>query len=504
MLAWILLGVYLAAMVAMGIWGMRRTKTLGDFFLGNRTIGPWVSAFAYGTTYFSAVIFIGFAGKLGWGFGLNALWIGIGNAFIGSLGAWLVLGRRTRRMTQNMGSMTMPEFLSARFGGKILKILAAIVIFVFLLPYSASIFKGLGYLFQAVFNIDYNIALLIMIGITGVYLVLGGYFAITITDFFQGIIMLAGSAIMIGVVLGKAGGIPQAFVTAQANFLQHVPAAKAPSFMYIAMLASLVFMTSFGPWGLPQTVQKFYAVKNEKVIVKAAIVTFAFALVIGVAAYLNGALSHVFTAKPPALASGGPDWDRLIPDMLTTILPGWLMAVILLLVLAASMSTLSSLVLVSASAIAIDLGGAARGEARAATSAKGKAAAAARGGDRRESLLLIRILSAVFVVVSYFIARYPFVLIVTLMSLSWGVVAGSFMAPFLYGLYWKRTTQAGVFAGIGTGAALAIALFFVLGPANSPIASTIAMIVPFAVVPAVSAFTKAPSKQLVAKAFAGF
>jgi len=318
-----------------------------------------------------------------------------------------------------------------------------------------------------------------------VYLVLGGYFAITITDFFQGIIMLGGSAIMIAVVLGKAGGIPAAFSTATANFLAHVPVAKNPPFMYIAMLVSLVFMTSFGPWGLPQMVQKFYAVKNEKVIVKAAIVTFVFALVIGTAAYLNGGLTHVFAAAPPALPSGGPDWDRLIPDMLTRILPGWLMAIILLLVLAASMSTLSSLVLVSASAIAIDL-------------VKGQ-----KGGSRSGSLALIRILSGFFIIVSYFIARYQLAVIVTLMSLSWGVVAGSFMAPFLYGLYWKRATKAGILAGMFTGMALAIGLFFILGPDNSPIASTIAMIVPFAVVPLVSAFTPPPAKELVAKAFVG-
>lgn len=497
MMAWILLGVYLAAMIAMGVWGMRKTKTLGDFFLGNRTIGPWVSAFAYGTTYFSAVLFIGFAGKLGWKFGLNVLWIAVGNAALGSLAAWLVLGRRTRRMTQNLDTMTMPEFLKERFGGEFVKVLAAVVIFIFLLPYSASIFKGLGHLFQAVFNIDYAIALLIMIGITGVYLVLGGYFAITITDFFQGLIMLGGSGIMIAVVLGKAGGIPSAFSNAAASFLAHVPVAKNPPFMYVAMLVSLVFMTSFGPWGLPQMVQKFYAVKSESVITKAAIVTFVFALVIGTAAYLNGGLVHVFAAAPPTLPSGGPDWDRLIPDMLTTILPGWLMAIILLLVLAASMSTLSSLVLVSASAIAIDL------VKSAQTGRAPRKGAPLKGGARNGSLALIRILSGLFIVVSYFIARYQLAVIVTLMSLSWGVVAGSFMAPFLYGLYWRRTTKAGILAGMFTGMSLAIGLFFILGPDNSPIASTIAMILPFAVVPAVSAFTRAPAAERIQKAFGG-
>ena len=307
MIAWILLGVYLAGMVCMGIWGMRKTTSLNDFFLGGRSIGPWVSAFAYGTTYFSAVLFIGFAGKLGWKFGLNSLWIAAGNAAFGALAAWLVLGRRTRRMTQNLSAMTMPEFLGERFGGGITKTLAALIIFIFLLPYSASIFKGLSHLFEAVFHMPYDVALLIMIGITGLYLVLGGYFAITITDFFQGLIMLVGSALMIGIVLGKAGGVPGAFHAATTSFLQHVPMAAKPPFMYIAMLVSLVFMTSFGTWGLPQMVQKFYAVKSEKVIVRAAIVTFLFSIVISFAAYLNGALSHVFVSAPPALPGGGAD-----------------------------------------------------------------------------------------------------------------------------------------------------------------------------------------------------
>ncbi len=485
MIAWALLGVYLAVLVVMGIWGMRRTTTISDYFLGNRSIGPWVSAFAFGTTYFSAVLFIGFAGKLGWRFGMNALWIAAGNAGFGALAAWLVLGRRTRRMTQNLGTMTMPEFLGSRFGGGVTRTLAALVIFIFLLPYSASIFKGLSHLFEAVFHLPYDAALLIMIGITGLYLVLGGYFAITITDFFQGLIMLAGSALMIGIVVGKAGGVPGAFSAAAARFLEHVPVAAHPTFLYVAMLVSLVFLTSFGTWGLPQMVQKFYAVKNEKVIVRAALVTFVFSIVISFAAYLNGALSHVFLDAPPTLAGGGPDWDRLIPDILTTTLPAWLMAVILLLVLAASMSTLSSLVLVSASAIAIDLYGGGRKE------------------GRRGTLALMRALSGVFIIVSFLIARYQLAIIVTLMSLSWGVVAGSFMAPVLYGLYWKRATRAGALAGMGTGFALAIGLFFILGPDNSPIASTIAMIVPFGVVPAVSALTRAPSADLLATAFDG-
>ena len=483
MLAILLLGAFLVAMVGIGIWGMRKTSTLGDFFLGGRTVGPWISAFAYGTSYFSAVLFIGFAGKLGWVFGLQALWIGIGNAVFGSLLAWLVLGRRTRIMTQNLDVMTMPEFLLERFGGRYIKILAAVIIFMFLLPYSASVFKGLGHLFEATFHISYDLALLIMIGITGVYLVLGGYFAITLTDFIQGIIMLAGSLTMVAVLAGKNGGIGGSIARVMEKYPLHVPPGKEPPLL---LLAALVFMTSFGTWGLPQMVQKFYAVKSEGVIKKAALVTTVFALVIGLSAYFTGSLSHLFYDAVP-MVNGKPAFDRLIPDLLTRHLPEPLMAVILLLILSASMSTLSSLVLVSSSAIAIDLY---KGHVNPQVS-------------KENSLYMMRFLSALFIIISYFIARYDFAIIITLMSLSWGAVAGSFMAPFLYGLFWKRTTLAGVYAGMLTGLATSVTLFFYWGEAWSPLASSVGMLLPFLVMPLVSLLTKPPAEGVVETAFRG-
>lgn len=479
----VLLSVFLLGMILIGFWGMKKTFTLNDFFLGGRTVGPWVSAFAYGTTYFSAVLFIGFAGKLGWGFGLNALWIAAGNVIVGSLLAWLVLGFRTRRMTHNLDVMTMPEFLNVRYDAKYMKLIAAAVIFFFLIPYSASVFKGLGYLFEATFNISYDKALLIMILITGVYLIMGGYFAVTLTDFVQGIFMIGGAILMVWVLVVKGGGLFNVITTIQANYAVHVPVGKQPGWLTIA---SLVFMTSFGTWGLPQMVQKFYAIKDESFIKKAAVVTMLFAAVISFAAYFTGAMSHVFFAQLP-LVDGKPAFDRIIPVLLTTHLPEALMAVILILVLSASMSTLSSLVLVSASAVAIDM-------------YKGHVNA---GISKESSLFMIRFLSGVFILFSYFIARYDIAIIVTLMSLSWGVIAGSFMAPYFYGLYWKRTTRAGAWAGMLTGFTLAIVLFYKLGPANSPLASSIAMIVPFMVVPAVSIFTKPPPKEVVDDAFNG-
>lgn len=477
----VLVSIFLVLMIAIGVWGMRKTTSLNDFFLGGRSIGPWISALAYATSYFSAVIFIGFAGKLGWEFGINVMWIALGNTVFGSCAAWLVLGKRTRRMSQNLDVMTMPEFINDRFDGSYLKIFSAIIVFTFLLPYSASVFKGLGHLFEVNFGISYDVALLIMIVITGVYLVMGGYFAITMTDFIQGIIMLIGSIMMVTVLVGKSGGLVNTIAEISARYPAHIPEGQPPSMF---LLFCLVFMTSFGTWGLPQMVQKYYAIKDESVIKKAAIVTTIVGGIISLAAYSNGAMTHLFFDSVP-LENGKPAFDKLIPVLLSSQLPEILMAIILLLVLSASMSSLSSIVLVSASSISIDIF---KGHINPAIS-------------KKNSLALMRFLSAVFIVISYFIARYEFALIVTLMSLSWGVVAGTFMAPFLYGLYWKRATKAGVTAGMVTGATLAIVLFFILGPQNSPIASTFAMIVPFAVVPAVSIFTKPPSKKTIEKAF---
>ncbi|HPS56865.1 MAG TPA: sodium transporter [Spirochaetota bacterium] len=479
----VLLVFFFAVMIGVGVWGMKKTSSLNDFFLGGRSIGPWISALAYGTTYFSAVAFVGFAGKFGWVFGLNTMWIVAGNSIIGGFLAWIVLGRRTRLMTQNLDVMTMPEYLQERYQGRFTKMFSAVIIFIFLLPYSASVFKGLGHLFEANFHISYDIALIIMIGITGIYLVLGGYFAITLTDFIQGLIMIFGSLAMVSIFVSQGGGFSESISRMTAGYNAHIPVDKRPPML---LLAGIVFMTSFGPWGLPQMVQKFYAVKNEKVIYRAAIATFAFSLIIGFAAYFTGSMSHIFMDKMPVV-NGAPAYDRIVPQLLTGYLPSALMAIILLLVLSASMSTLASLVLVSSSAIAVDLY---KGHVNTQVTTE-------------NSVAMMRFLSALFIIISYFIARYEFAIIVTLMSLSWGAISGTFMAAYIYGLYWKRTTLAGAACGMVTGLVTSITLFYVLGPSNAPIASSVAMIVPFIVIPVVSAFTKPPDKNQVDKAFEG-
>ena len=142
---YVVLALYACMMVSIIAVSARKSLNLNDFFLGGRKVGPWFSAFAYGTSYFSAVIIIGYAGKIGWEHGLSVVWIGLGNAFIGNLLAWIFLARRTRMMGERLGVCTMPDFFEKRYGDRRLRMVAALLIFIFLVPYSASVYQGLGY-----------------------------------------------------------------------------------------------------------------------------------------------------------------------------------------------------------------------------------------------------------------------------------------------------------------------------------------------------------------------
>lgn len=495
--------LYVVAMLGIGWWCMRRTKNVGDYFLGGRSFGPWMSAFAYGTTYFSAVLFIGYAGKLGWGFGIHTLWIVVGNTLVGTILAWKVLAGRTREMTTRLHAITMPEFLRARFESKALQIVAALVVFVFLVPYSASVLMGLSYLFEMTLHIKYAYALCFLTALTAIYLVMGGYFAVAVSDFIRGIIEFAGVMLMVWLLATKVGGFGHASAA-----LWNDPAA-APGLLPVATktlghgllqvtvpgwltLSSLVLITSLGPWALPQMVQKFYSIRDRRDVTRAMTIAGVFALFMSFGAYYSGALTHLFyNNKLPAelMDAKGPIWDKIMPHFITTSgLPEVLVMVVVLMVFSASMSSISSLVLVSSSSIAVDIYG----------------AFVNRHANPKQTMFLMRVLCAVFVGLSLWIALKEPTFIVNLMVMSWGTLAGVFLAPYLYGLFWKRTTKAGVWAGILSGLGLAMLLFpktWGWGSAGVPLAGAIVMLVPLIVVPVVSLLTPPPPEPQVARAF---
>jgi SSS family transporter len=382
-------------------------------------------------------------------------------------------------MSFRLNAMTMPDFLSARYDSKFLKIASAIIIFVFLLPYSASVYTGLSYLFQKTIGIDFTTAVIAMGVGTAIYLVIGGYHGIALTDLFQGIIMIGGSILLIIFIISAAGGIGAVQTNLPVATAQH-----SPNPDYWLGLLPLVLMTSFGPLAMPQMVQKFYAIKNEQVVKTALIVSTFFAALVSFAAYFTGALTHLFFDKVPAAAEGG--FDVLIPNLMTTQLPPLLTTLILLLILSASMSTLASLILVSGSSIAMDLW-------------KG----VIRPNAKSENVTMaLRVLCAAFVLLSMYIAIQKPAYIVNLMAMSWGAVAGAFLAPFIFGLFWKRATKAGAITAMVSGVVIDVGLNLYFGTAQAPLFSVIAMVVPVVVLPVVSLVTQPVESTEVDAAFA--
>ena len=442
----VMLVLFFAVMIGVGIYCNKQSKDVNGFVLGGRGVGPWLTAFAYGTSYFSAVIFVGYAGQFGWKFGIASTWIGLGNAFIGSLLAWVILGRRTRIMTQHLNSATMPQFFEKRFDSKALKLAASVIIFIFLIPYTASLYNGLSRLFGMAFDVDYEICIAVMAILTAIYVIVGGYMATAINDFIQGIIMLFGIAVIIVSVLKINGGFSgslEALANVSDPAVSNVPGIFASFFgPEPVSLASVVILTSLGTWGLPQMVQKFYAIKSENAIHTGTVISTLFAVVVAGGCYFLGGFGRIFDVD---VESQG--FDAIIPEMLSKLSP-LVIGVTLILVLSASMSTLSSLVLTSSSTLTLDF----------------ISPVIYKKDNEKKNLITIRFFIAIFIIISAVIAviqyKFKVAFIAQLMGLSWGALAGAFLAPFLYSLYWKKVTKAACAVSFAWGSLIMLANMF--------------------------------------------
>lgn len=488
----IMLVVFFAMMIGVGLYSRKHTASVDGFVLGGRTVGPWLTAFAYGTSYFSAVVFVGYAGQFGWKYGLASTWIGIGNAIFGSLIAWVVLGRRTRVMSQRLQSKTMPDFFGTRYDSKALKLIASIISFVFLVPYTASIYNGLSRLFGMAFHVPYEVCVIAMAAFTALYVILGGYMATAINDFIQGIIMLFGIvAVIISVLNGQGGFMEAVGKLAQLESDVAVTAGQPGAFTSFfgpdpVNLIGVVILTSLGTWGLPQMVHKFYAIKDEKAINTGTVISTFFAIVVAGGCYFLGGFGRLF--DHPSIhdpKTGAVIYDSIVPNMVSG-LSDTLMGIVVVLVLSASMSTLASLVMTSSSTLTLDF-------------LKDNVI---KNMSEKKQVFTMRILIVIFIVISVILALDPPTFIAQLMGISWGALAGAFLAPFLYGLYWKGVTKAAVWASFATGVGITLSNLF-LNYISSPInAGAIAMIAGLIVVPVVSLFTPKMNREKMDALFA--
>jgi len=494
--------IFLAVMIGVGLYQRKSAKSVEGFVLGGRNVGPWLTAFAYGTSYFSAVVFVGYAGQFGWKYGISSSWIGIGNAIIGSLFAWLVLGKRTKQMTQHIQSKTMPDFFGTRFDSQGLRVAASIISFVFLIPYTAGVYKGISTLFEMGFGISYEYCAVIMALLTAVYVILGGYKATAVNDFIQGVIMLFGIVAVIFAVLNQQGGLLVA-IDKMAALPSDADISQNGKFADIFgpdpwNLLGVVILTSLGTWGLPQMVGKFYSITDESAIKRGTIISTIFALVVAGGCYFLGGFGRLFP-KPETLANGRLDFDSIVPKMLET-LPDALIGLVVLLVLSASMSTLASLVLTSSSTMTLDL--IYRDKKSELEEVKsGEIVASVAEKIEKRKVVVMRTLIVFFIVISLMIALNPPTFIAQLMGISWGALAGAFLAPFMLGLYWKGVTTASVWACFVWGVGITV-LNMLLGNPISPInCGAIAMLGGFVVVILTSVLTKKMNKTLVDEIF---
>ena len=486
----LLLVVFFSTMIGVGIYSRKHVSNVNDFVLGGRTVGPWLTAFAYGTSYFSAVVFVGYAGQFGYKYGLASTWIGIGNAILGSLIAWVVLGRRTRVITKHLSASTMPDFFGKRYESDALKIVASLIAFIFLIPYTASVYNGLSRLFEMAFDIPYAACVVVMAALTGVYVIIGGYMATAINDFIQGIIMIFGIVAVIAAVLNGQGGFYEAIhklseIESDVALTMGQKGAFTSFFgPDLPNLLGVVVLTSLGTWGLPQMVHKFYAIKDEKSIKSGTIISTFFAIVVSGGCYFLGGFGRLFDSPAIYAENGSIVYDAIVPTMLST-LSDLLIGIVIVLVLSASMSTLSSLVLTSSSTLTLDL-------------LKGHVI---KDMDDKKQLFIMRVLLVFFIAISVIIALDPPTFIAQLMGISWGALAGAFLAPFLYGLYWKGVTKAAVWASFICGVGITVANMFIKFIASPINAGAIAMVAGLVIVPIVSLMTPKMNKNKVEDIF---
>ena len=387
----------------------------------------------------------------------------------------------------------MPDFFGKRFQSKSLQLTGSVIAFIFLVPYTASIYNGLSRLFGMAFDIPYSVCLIVMAVLTGVYVIVGGYMATALNDFIQGIIMLFGICAVILAVLNGNGGFHNAI-----HELSMIPAddVAIPALQgRQGLLASffgpdpmnllgVVILTSLGTWGLPQMVHKFYAIRDEKAVHTGTIVSTFFAVIVAGGCYFLGGFGRLFDCPEIYKADGSIAYDSIVPQMLST-LPDLLIGIVIVLVLSASMSTLSSLVLTSSSTITLDF-------------LKGTVV---KEMTEKTQLVVMRVLVACFIILSVVIALNPPTFIAQLMGISWGALAGAFLAPFMYGLYSKRITKASVWASYIAGVGITVSnmfLHFIKSPINAGAAAMIAGLI---IVPIVSFITPAPDREFVEDVF---
>jgi len=439
---------YLLSLAYLGFLGYKKTTTASDYLVGGRQMNPIVMALSYGATFISASAIVGFGGVAA-AFGMGIQWLCFLNMFVGVIIAFLFFGLRTRRMGAKLNVSTFPQLLGRHYHSRGIQVFVAAVIFLGMPLYAAVVMKGGAVFIEQIFQIDFNVSLLIFTLIIAAYVIAGGMKGVMYTDALQAVIMFACMLFLIFYLYKTLGmGFTEAnnalsdmapLVPEKYKSLGHQGWTAMPVFgspQWYTLVTSLILGVGIGCLAQPQLVVRFMTVKSSKQLNRGVFIGCLFLIITVGAIYHAWALSNLFFLKTEGAVATEvvKDIDKIIPYFINKAMPDWFSALFMLCILSASMSTLSSQFHTMGAAAGSDIYGTYKPRSR----------------GRLTSVIRLGVL--VSILVSYVICyMLPNDIIARGTSIFMGICAAAFLPAYFCALYWQNATRKGVVASLWVG-----------------------------------------------------
>jgi SSS family solute:Na+ symporter len=463
----ITMGLFAFVLIFFGYLGYKKTKTVEDYFVAGRKMGAILIAFSYGATFISAVALIGFSG-IASVYGHSILWLAFLNIFVGIFIAFVVYGLRTRKMGLSLKALTLPELLGNRFNSVKLQQASGLIIGIFMVAYTSAVFLAIASLFQVTFGIPYWICVVVFTLVVGIYLIVGGSYAVMWTHAVQAIVMLVGMIILTVGIYAMLGGIGPAHEAAAAltpemlssigspaatqapNGLTSMPPVLSQPFM---MVLTLIFGVGIGVLAQPQLITRYLTAKNEKALRLAVPYGGIFILIMTFTAFSIGPLCNVLmyqnnimypTKEVAGVMVANP--DAVVPTIINELFPAWFIVIFLFAILAAAMSTAAALFHTAGAAIGRDV----------------YEKSIKKQFSPEKSIFITRIATIVIVIATLIISLNPLDVVAYMTAFFFGLMACTFLAPYTLMLYWKKTNRTGVWVGMIGGFLFTIAWYMLI------------------------------------------
>ena len=449
--------VYLLFMLWIGWICAKKNESVDDFYLGGRKLGPFVTAMSAEASDMSSWLLMGLPG-VAYLTGLaEASWTAIGLA-VGTYLNWLIVARRIRRYSHRLNAITVPQFFSKRWGDDrcLLSAIAALVIIIFFIPYTASGFSACGKLFSTLFDMNYVTAMLISAAVIVIYTVMGGFLAASFTDLIQSIIMTVALIVVLGFGVTQAGGLDAVAENARsmAGYLSltsiHDPATGGSNPYSLLTICSLLAW-GLGYFGMPHILVRFMAIEDEKKLKLSRRVASSWVVIsMGVAIFI-GLVGNAMTSA--GALEQLADSETIIVRIASLIsqfgaIPALLAGVILAGILAATMSTADSQLLAASSSISQDLGN----------------DFLKRNLSGKRGMIVARSVMIIIALIAAFLARDPNSSVFRVVSFAWAGFGAAFGPTMLMALFWKRSNKWGALAGMIVGGVMVFVWKFLIAP----------------------------------------